>query len=96
MVYFYGHFFIKFLNVTITLSQIWIILVFLENLCYTNEQIREILQKANPTDNLKKLFVPYCAPGPALLEHLFLSKGIVISKKKRDLDENIEPIIVEA
>ena len=61
----------------------------------TIEKIREIIAKASPTDNLKKLFVPYCPPGPALLEHLFLSKGIVINKKKRDFDENIELIIAD-
>ena len=31
------------------------------------EKLNEIVEKANPTDNMKKMFVPHCSVGPALL-----------------------------
>ena len=33
----------------------------------TIEKLNEIVEKANPTDNMKKMFVPHCSAGPALL-----------------------------
>ena len=46
-----------------------------------------LLQNAGATDTLKKLLVRYCFYGPALLEHLFLCRGIAINKKIRDLEK---------
>ena len=31
------------------------------------EKLNEIVEKASPTDNMKKMFVPHCSVGPALL-----------------------------
>lgn len=60
----------------------------------TNEEISQLVQNAAPNDNLKKLLVPHCAYGPALLEHLLLAHGIPINKKKKDWnEENIQAII---
>ena len=39
------------------------------------EKLNEIVEKANPTDNMKKMFVPHCSVGPALLgKTIFLQK----------------------
>ena len=60
----------------------------------TNEEISQLVQNAAPNDNLKKLLVPYCAYGPAVLEHLLLAHfGVPINTKKRDFDENIDAVI---
>lgn len=61
----------------------------------TNEEISQLVANASPNDNLK-ILVPYCAYGPALLEHLLLAHGIGIKRKKKDLVndvENIEAVI---
>ena len=64
----------------------------------TNEEINQILEKAAPNDNLKKLFVRYSDYGPALLEHLLLSNhNVPINTKKKDFDEkNIDAAIISA
>ena len=49
------------------------------------EKLNEIFEKANPTDNMKKMFVPHCSAGPALLgknPKIFLENAIVILKAK--------------
>ena len=64
----------------------------------TNEEINQILEKAAPNDNLKKLFVRYSDYGSALLEHLLLSNhNVPINTKKKDFDEkNIDAAIISA
>ena len=60
----------------------------------TNEEICKLVENAAPNDNLKKLLVPHCAYGPALLEHLLLSNhNVPINTKKKDFGENIDAII---
>ena len=65
------------------------------NQSLTNEKISEIVQNAQPNDTLKKLLIPHCSYGPALLEHLLLAHDIPVNKKKKDFPEDIESIISE-
>ena len=65
------------------------------NQSLTNEQVSQLVQNANPNDTLKKLLVPHCPYGPALLEHLLLAHEIPVNKKKKDFPEDIESIIGE-
>ena len=63
----------------------------------TNEEISLMLANAAPTDNLKKLLIPHCAYGPALLEHLLLANHNVQSNtKKKDFGENIDAGLISA
>jgi predicted ribosome quality control (RQC) complex YloA/Tae2 family protein len=60
----------------------------------SNEEVTNLIDKAGPTDNLKKILVPQCSYGPALLEHLLLQNhGLAINTKKRDLKDDIVPIL---
>ena len=61
----------------------------------TNEQVSQLVQNAQPNDTLKKLLVPHCPYGPALLEHLLLAHDIPVNKKKKDFPDGIESIIGE-
>ena len=49
------------------------------------EKLNEIVEKANPTDNMKKMFVPHCSAGPALLGKTKFFQKICIKIKKQQI-----------
>lgn len=56
------------------------------------ERIKELVDKAKPNDNLKKVFTPHFEYGPALLEHLLSLNGLAGNVKVKDFGDRFEAI----
>ncbi len=53
----------------------------------SEEKLRGIFEACKPGDNLKKLLSPHFEQGPALLEHLLLTRaGLPANTKRKDVD----------